>query len=76
MSQKCSRCGYPLTPVENISMRRRLDYPQYENALAVKVEGHYGMKIDETRSYIYCSSCADQILDFTKNDAQLFKGVI
>lgn len=76
MKAKCSRCRTTLSPVFENHNRRSRDFPQYKNALAMRIEGQFGMKIDENKEFVYCSSCADDVLKFLQDDVQLFKGSI
>ena len=63
----CTRCNAELNPVSGINLRRRNDYPQYEDALIVDLDGGYGMYLDPMavalRSDIYrmilCKDCAE-----------------
>ncbi len=70
----CASCGAELKPVSDTPMRRHDDWTtQYENALAIRFSGGYGMWADPSdelvSSYAYqrhtaviCRTCADDLV--------------
>ena len=59
----CSSCNKVLDRAIPSHMRRRDDFPQYEDALVIDVLGGYGMFFDNINNnrvrYILCKKCAD-----------------
>ena len=63
--RNCDKCGAELVPVFADRMRRRNDYPQYENTLVVELGGGYGMLIDPMdlkapEKFVLCKDCGTQ----------------
>jgi RNase P subunit RPR2 len=72
----CDKCAVELVPVfDNNHMRRRGDFPQYQDALVVDLVGGYGMLIDDfdmeipgilsaNRRRVLCKHCGKALLEY------------
>ena len=65
----CDRCKVPLTPVFPEHQRRKDDYPQFEGALIIQLNGGYGMFIDPMlpeefakSQRLLCNNCATKFI--------------
>ena len=59
----CSKCHVELMPVHDY-LKRRGDFPQYENALVIDLSGAYGMLVDYINDgnprFVLCKDCGTQ----------------
>lgn len=63
MLRNCDCCGVELTPVFSDRGRRNDDFPQYENALVVTIQGGYHMLIDEyVPPFVLCADCGKKTI--------------
>jgi hypothetical protein len=57
----CDACGQPLEPVFDY-IKRRDDYPQFVDALVIKISGGYGMYFDgPATQMVICKADADRL---------------
>jgi len=56
----CFLCGKYL--YSDVDVRRRDDFPQYNDALVIKFEGGYGMFIDAHKDFVICHDDAAKLI--------------